>query len=120
VIAFFTFASAYWALLPLVVHTQISSGPALYGILLGAIGASAVSAAFVLPWLRARWDADRLFITTSVATAVATGLFAIAHDPVIAIVGSLIAGASWIAALASLNVSAQVALPEWVRAWQCT
>ncbi len=28
---------------------------------------------------------------------------------------SLIAGASWIAAVSSLNVSAQVALPEWVR-----
>jgi len=28
----------------------------------------------------------------------------------------LIAGASWIAVLASLNVSAQVALPDWVRA----
>ena len=29
---------------------------------------------------------------------------------------SLLAGASWIAVLAILNVSAQVTLPEWVRA----
>jgi branched-subunit amino acid transport protein len=34
---------------------------------------------------------------------------------VTAVAASLIAGASWIAAVSSLNVSAQVALPEWVR-----
>jgi quinol monooxygenase YgiN len=51
----------------------------------------------------------------TLATAAATALFAIAHDPVTAVVASLVAGASWIAAVSSLNVSAQVALPEWVR-----
>lgn len=42
-------------------------------------------------------------------------LFALAHDSATALAASLIAGLSWIAALSSLNVSAQVALPEWVR-----
>src|SRR3984957_433615 len=51
--AFFVFASAYWALLPLVARTQIAGGPALYGILLGAIGAGAVGGAFALPRLKA-------------------------------------------------------------------
>jgi MFS family permease len=83
--------------------------------LLGAIGASAVGGAFVLPWFRARLGADRLLAAATLATSVATGLFAVAHDSVTAIAASLIAGASWIAALSSLNVSAQVALPEWVR-----
>ena len=52
--AFFLFASAYWALLPLVARTQIAGGPDLYGYLLGAIGAAAVGAALGLPWLKAR------------------------------------------------------------------
>jgi hypothetical protein len=43
-------------------------------------------------------------------------LFAAARGPVVAVAASLIAGASWIAAVSSLNVSAQVALPDWVRA----
>jgi MFS family permease len=47
--AFFLFASAYWALLPLVARVQIAGGPDLYGFLLGAIGAAAVSAALALP-----------------------------------------------------------------------
>ena len=42
-------------------------------------------------------------------------LFGLAHEPVAALFASVIAGASWIAALATLNVSAQVALPDWVR-----
>jgi MFS family permease len=112
---FFLFASAYWALLPLVARRQIGGGPELYGILLGAIGAAAVGAAFLLPWLRATMGADRLLAVATLATAVATGLFALAHDPITAIAASFIAGASWIGAVSGLNVSAQVALPEWVR-----
>jgi MFS family permease len=113
--AFFVFASAYWALLPLVARSQIAGGPALYGILLGTIGAAAVGAAFLLRWLRAKFGADRLLSIATLASAVATGLFALAHDSATAVAASLIAGASWIAAVSSLNVSAQTALPEWVR-----
>ena len=113
--AFFGFASAYWALLPLVARSQIAGGPALYGILLGTIGASAVGGAFLLRSLRARWGADRLLSIATLATSMATALFALAHDSATAVAASLIAGASWIAAVSILNVSAQVALPEWVR-----
>jgi quinol monooxygenase YgiN len=85
------------------------------GLLLGAIGAAAVGGAFLLRPLRVKWGADRLVAAATLATSVATALFAFAHDAVTAVTASLIAGASWIAAVSSLNVSAQVALPEWVR-----
>jgi MFS family permease len=114
-IAFFVFGSAYWALLPLVTRTQIAGGPALYGVLLGVIGASAVGGAFILRRLREKLGADSLVAAASVGTALATALFALARHPAIAIVASFIAGTSWIAAVSCLNVSAQVALPEWVR-----
>jgi hypothetical protein len=42
------FGSSYWALLPLVARTKIAGGAALYGVLLGVIGASAVGGAFLL------------------------------------------------------------------------
>ena len=54
---FFLFASAYWALLPLVARKQIAGGPELYGVLLGVIGAGAVGGAFFLPWLKAETGA---------------------------------------------------------------
>src|SRR3954471_13048508 len=114
-VGFFLFASAYWALLPLVARSQIAGGPDLYGFLLGAIGAGAVVGAFALPWLKARLGPDRLVAAGSIGTALAMVLFGVARDPATGIVASVFAGVSWIAVLASLNVSAQVALPEWVR-----
>ena len=112
---FFLFASAYWALLPLVARSQIGGDATLYGVLLGAIGASAVGGAFALPWLNDRLGPDRMAAAGALGTAAASALFGLAHDPATALAASLIAGVSWIAALSSLNISAQVALPEWVR-----
>ena len=112
---FFMFASAYWALLPLVARNQVAGGPELYGLLLGAIGAGAVAAAFALPWLKRHLGADGLVVAGSLGTAVALALFALAGRPATALAASLIAGVSWIAVLATINVSAQVALPGWVR-----
>jgi hypothetical protein len=74
-----------------------------------------VGGAFVLPWLKAMLGADRLVMAGTLGTAAALVLFAVARDTVTGLTASLIAGVSWIGVLASLNVSAQVALPEWVR-----
>jgi MFS family permease len=112
---FFVFASAYWALLPLVARSQIAGGPGLYGILLGTIGVGAVSGAFTLPWLEKKLGVDRLVAVGTIGTAVTLVLFGVAHDAVTAVIAGLLAGPSWIAVLASLNVSAQFALPNWVR-----
>lgn len=112
---FFLFASAYWALLPLIVHTQIAAGPELYGVLLGSIGVGAVACAFVLPWLKAKVGANALVTLGEVGTALALMIFGLAREPMAAISASVIAGATWIAVIANLNVSAQVALPDWVR-----
>lgn len=114
-IGFFLFASAYWALLPLVARTQIAGGPELYGLLLGAIGTGAVGCAFVLPRLKVRIGANGLVATGEAGTVITLILFGVARDAYVAILASFIAGMSWIAVVASLNVSAQVALPDWVR-----
>jgi TRAP-type uncharacterized transport system fused permease subunit len=42
-------------------------------------------------------------------------LFGLARDPVVAGIAALIAGAAWTIVLAGLYVSAQIALPDWVR-----
>jgi MFS family permease len=112
---FFIVASAYWALLPLVARQQIEGGPALYGLLLGAIGVGAVCAAFVLPLLKRHLGPDRLVAVAVTGTAAALMLFGLARQPPIALVASVLAGISWIAVLATVNVSAQLALPGWVR-----
>jgi predicted MFS family arabinose efflux permease len=113
--SFFVFASAYWALLPLVARKQITGGADLYGFLLGTIGAGAVAGTFALTWLKAKFGANALAAGGSASTALAMVLLGVARDPATALVASLIAGVSWIAVLSSLTVSAQVALPDWVR-----
>jgi len=96
--------------------SHLNCSPVLYGVLLGAIGAGAVGGAFILPWLKAKIGPDRMVRAGTIGTAIALVLFGAAREPLMGVLASIIAGASWIAALASLNVSAQVALPEWVRA----
>jgi MFS family permease len=82
---------------------------------LGAIGGAAVVAAVFLPRLERRYGADRIVLLGTLGSALALFFFALAKDWPLALAASLVAGASWIAAVASLNVSAQLALPDWVR-----
>jgi MFS family permease len=112
---FFLFASAYWALLPLIARNQVAGGPTLFGLLLGAIGAGAVGGAFVRPWFEAKLGPDGIVAAGTIGTAVALFLYGTAHAPAVAVAASLLAGISWTVVLSTLNVSAQVALPEWVR-----
>jgi MFS family permease len=114
-VGFFLFASAYWALLPLVARAQIEGGAEIYGMLLGAIGLGAVIFAFLLPRLKAMAGPNGTVALGELGTALTLVLFALAREPLVGLLASLIAGMSWIAALASLNVSAQLALPDWVR-----
>lgn len=112
---FFLFASAYWALLPVLARGQLHGGPTLYGVLLGSIGAGAVAGASLMPRLKARSGANGMLVLGELGTAVALVLFGLAQEPLIAVLAALIAGLSWIVVIATLNVSAQLALPEWVR-----
>lgn len=52
----------------------------------------------------------------TIGTAIVLAAFAVVPNPVIAALASALAGVSWIAVLSSLDVSAQTALPDWVRA----
>ena len=114
-VGFFLFASAYWALLPVLARTQLRGGATLYGVLLATLGAGAVAGAMLLPRLKARLGADRVVALGELGTALALVLFALAHAATLALLACLLAGAAWILALAVLNISAQLALPEWVR-----
>ncbi len=114
-LAFFPFASAYWALLPLVARHQMNNGPEVYGLLLAMIGLGAIIASLTLGWLKAAFGPDGLGAVGTLATAAALVLFGLAHETALAFCAALLAGASWTVVLATLYVSAQIALPDWVR-----
>jgi len=93
----------------------MGNGPEVYGELMAAIGVGSIAATLALNWLKARLGSNGLAALGTVGTIVALFMFAAARDPVVALVASLIAGASWLITLTTFMVSAQVALPEWVR-----
>ena len=115
-LGFFLFASCYWALLPLIARTRLEGGVEFYGLLVTFIGIGAVSGGLFIPMLRARLGADLTVALGTLCTGVVLVLFALVNHPYLALAISFLAGASWIAVLANLNVSAQLSLPQWVRA----
>lgn len=114
-LAFFVFGSAIWSLLPLVARGT-GGGAQTYGVLLGCIGAGAVAAALALPGVRARWSRDRLVQGATAVMAVAMVLSALARSPVVLVPAMLLTGVAWLTVLSTLHVSAQTAVPAWVRA----
>ncbi len=114
--SFFVFASAFWAMLPLIARDVLSGGPTLYGILLASVGAGAVGGAFLLPKIKKRLGSDGTVAFGTVGTALVMVSMALVPNQVVAVAAAALAGLSWIAVLSSLNVSAQTALPDWVRA----
>jgi predicted MFS family arabinose efflux permease len=115
-VAFFPFACASWALLPLVARNEIEQGPRCYGTLLSTIGVGAIAGSIALGWLRARIGPDALVAVGTLAVAFALVLLGLARNPFVAIFASFVAGASWTIVFASLYASARTALPDWVRA----
>jgi len=114
--AFFVFATALPALLPLVARQELGGGPNAYGLLLAAIGLGAILGAVVLPWIKARLDRDRLvYAATLLYAATMAGAALIDRlAPLLAV--ALLTGFAWISVLASLQVAAQTSVPGWVRA----
>jgi len=113
--AFFAFASAYWALLPLVARRQLQGDATLYGLLLASVGAGAVLGAVSLPILRRHASAEAVVRAGTVLTMGVLVALALAPSRVLAMLALAVAGMAWIAVLTTANVAAQTQLPNWVR-----
>jgi len=114
--AFFLPASALWSMLPLIVRVLLEAGPTFYGVLLGCLGAGAIAGALVLPAIRRRLGLDRTVAAGTIGLAGVLVLLALWPQREAALAAAALAGICWIAVLSSLNLSAQTALPDWVRA----
>ena len=84
-IAFFPFASAYLALLPLVARSEAGNGAEVYGQLFAAVGVGSIVATFALDWLKRRLGANGQAALGALGTVVALFLLASAREPVLAL-----------------------------------
>lgn len=115
-VAFFLFANALWALLPLIAKNQAQGEAATYGALLACIGAGAVGGALVMPRLRRTLQRDALVRGATVVYAAMLVAVALLRDLLWLAPVMIVAGAMWLAVVSTFHVAAQTAVPGWVRA----
>ena len=114
-VAVFPFAAAFLTLLPLVARSQMTSGPQIYGLLLATASVGAAAGSIARPYLKHGLGPDRFVAVGTIALAAALTMLGLCRSMPVAFLAAFLAGAGWTAVLASLSVSAQIALPDWVR-----
>jgi hypothetical protein len=114
-IGFFLFASALWALMPLIARDVLHGGPRLYGVLLACVGIGAIGGALMLPTLRRRYSSDQLVSAAAVLYASAMFTIGSVHWMGSTLICLALCGMAWITVISSVQTSAQLALPNWVR-----
>ncbi len=113
---FFFHSTAVLAMLPLVARQLPGGGAGTFTLLLAAMGIGAIVAGLNLTRLRQLTPRDTLVLRATILQSLATVAVALAPNAWVAVLAMLLNGAAWIICANSLSVSAQLALPDWVRA----
>jgi MFS family permease len=112
-LVFSLFASAFWALLPLVASKFGAKG---FGAMLAFFGLGALVGAGFLALARRMLSPDAVIALATLIFAVALCGLVRSQSLAIASTFCAAAGLAWISILATLNLAAQTAAPAWVRA----
>ena len=113
---FFVTSTALVALLPLVARSQDGGGAGTFTLLLASMGAGAIISTWFLPQLRRAFSRDTLVQGGAALQSAAMLVIAFTSYTWVAVPAMLFAGAAWITTANTLSVSAQMGLPDWVRA----
>lgn len=107
-------ASSVQALLPLVAREKVEGGPLVFGLFLGAFGVGAVLGAFGSNRLRKRMSVEMLVRLSCVAFGGAAVVIGLSPWLPLTLPALMLAGAGWVLALSSFNVTVQTSAPRWV------
>ncbi len=113
---FFFHATAMLALLPLVARALPGGGAGSFTVLLASMGSGAIVAVLLMPRIRQAASLPRLVLGGVVLYALGSAVAAFAPNLPVAVAGMFLAGGAWIVTANLHTVSAQLALPDWVRA----
>ena len=113
---FFLHSTALVALLPLLARGLQGGDAGTFTLLLAAMGSGAITTALLMPRIRQKLQRDALVLRGAMLQSCATAVMAFAPNVYVALPAMFVAGMSWIATANSLSVSAQLGLPDWVRA----
>ena len=116
VTTFFAQSTALIALLPLIARGMEGGSAGTYTLLFASMGCGAIASVFVLPWLRQRRTRDQLIRDGSWLQAAAMVAIGFAPNVYVGVPVMVVAGMAWLTVANAISVSAQLALPNWVRA----
>ncbi|MDE2331729.1 MAG: MFS transporter, partial [Bradyrhizobium sp.] len=102
------------ALMPLVARDLLHSGAQTYGIMLGAFGMGAVIGALNIAEVRKRMTGEAAVRACALSMGGAIAAIALSHQPVLTAAALVVAGASWMLAVALFNIGVQLSAPRWV------
>ncbi|MES2281596.1 MAG: MFS transporter [Pseudomonadota bacterium] len=113
---FFLHSTALLALLPLIARNLHGGDAGTFTLLLASMGVGAIVAALNLSRMRQLMPRDTLVLRSTMIQSMVTVVVAFAPNIYIAVPAMVLNGAAWIVCANSLSVSAQLSLPDWVRA----
>ena len=116
VFLFFLQSTALLALLPLVARRLHGGGPGTFTVMLACLGLGAIFAALRFPHWRARYSRDQFVLVGTLVQAALAALIVYVPELWLALPAMALVGMAWISVANSLTISAQMALPDWVRA----
>lgn len=107
-------ASAVPALMPLIARDLIGGGPLTYGLLLGAFGLGAVGGAVLSGRLRHALSTESVTRWSTAGFGLAAAGAGLSPALILTMLALGVAGAGWVIALSTFNVSVQLSAPRWV------
>jgi MFS family permease len=113
---FFLHSTSLLALLPLIARGLPGGGARTFTLLLASMGTGAIGAAFAMPRLRQMMPRNALVLRATLLQSLAAAAMALAPNVWVGVLAMMVNGMAWITCANSLSVSAQLALPDWVRA----
>jgi MFS family permease len=113
---FFAHSSALLALLPLIARQMPGGSAGTYTALLASMGTGAILSALLLPRWRRKYSSDELVRRGSWVQAATMVLVGFSPNLWLAMPLMVVCGISWLTVANTLGVSAQLSLPNWVRA----
>jgi MFS family permease len=102
------------ALMPLVARDLLHGGAQTYGIMLGAFGMGAVIGALNIAEMRKRMTGEAAVRACALSMGGAIAAIAMSREPVLTAAALVVAGASWMLAVALFNIGVQLSAPRWV------
>lgn len=107
-------ASAILALMPLIARDLLGGGPLVFGLLFGSFGIGAVIGALNSKRLRSRLGPEQIVRLSAALAGIAALGTSYSHSPWLTAPFLACAGAGWLLAFSTINVSVQLESPRWV------